>query len=177
MYVWVGCKLPEDFSAPLRGHCLELNQAIGLNTAPFSLPQHISLKISFDAGTDYDPIVHWLKAELSKEHSFYVNLHSPEQMGSILWLPVAENSHLAALHQKLDEELQRHFGIPQHPFDREFLFHSTLFMDEDTEKLSCMTAELSSLTFPQPLKIDTFLIGLSRDRKSDFQIVAEVNIP
>ena len=176
MFLWVGCKLPENFEKTLRAHCLALNEKIGLGTAPFSLPQHISLKISFDAGEQCRRITQWLETELKTESRFYVNLLPPEQMASILWLPVADNPRLTALHEKLDRELEHRFGIPQHPFDREFRFHSTLFMDEDTEKLSQMAALLSPLTFPDPLPIDTFLIGLSADGKTDFQILREVNI-
>ena len=176
MYLWVGCKLPENFEKTLRAHCLALNEKIGLDTAPFSLPQHISLKISFDAGAQCRRITQWLETELKRESRFYVNLLPPEQMASILWLPVADTPRLTALHEKLDRELEHRFGIPQHPFDREFRFHSTLFMDEDTEKLSQMAALLSPLTFPDPLPIDTFLIGLSTDGKTDFQILREVNI-
>lgn len=176
MYLWIGCKLPENFEKELRAHCLELNEKIGLDTTPFALPQHISLKISFDAGEQCQQIIQWLETELSTESTFYVNLHSPEQMKHILWLPVADNSQLTTLHEKLDRELERRFGIPQHPFDREFLFHSTLFMDEDTNKLSQMATLLAPMTFPEPLLIDTFLIGLSADGKSNFRIVREVNI-
>ena len=50
MYIWIGCKLPEDFDAELRQCCLEANADIGADTVAFSLPQHISLKISVDAG-------------------------------------------------------------------------------------------------------------------------------
>lgn len=176
MYLWIGCKLPEAFEKKLRAHCLELNEKIGLDTTPFALPQHISLKISFDAGEQCQQIMQWLEAELKAEKRFYVNLLPPEQMGTILWLPVTETPRLNTLHEKLDRELERRFGIPQHPFDREFLFHSTLFMDEDTHKLSQMTTLLAPMTFPEPLLIDTFLIGLSADGKTDFQILREVNI-
>lgn len=176
MYLWIGCKLPEDFEKELRAYCRELNEKIGLDTTPFALPQHISLKISFDAGEQCQQIISWLETELKAEKGFYVNLLSPEQKGNILWLPVAENPRLTALHEKLDRELERRFGIPQHAFDREFRFHSTLFMDEDRQKISQMAALLAPMVFPDSLPVDTFLIGLSADGKTDLQIVREVNI-
>ena len=48
MYIWIGCKLPEEFEQEIRSICLAKNQEIGLDPVAFSLPQHISLKISFE---------------------------------------------------------------------------------------------------------------------------------
>ena len=48
MYIWIGCRLPQQFEEEIRAACLENNQAIGLDPVAFSLPQHISLKISFE---------------------------------------------------------------------------------------------------------------------------------
>lgn len=174
MYLWVGCKLPETFEGAIREYCLAQNETIGLNTAPFELPQHISLKISFDAGTQYPQVIEWIEHALKARNQFYVNLLSPEQMGNILWLPVAENPILHQLHQLLDEELEQRFQIAQHPFDKDFLFHSTLFIDDDLRKISEMAAKVASLSFPDPLLIDTFLIGLSTDGKTDIRIAREI---
>ena len=176
MYLWVGCRLPEAFEQSIRSHCLALNETIGLNTVPFSLPQHISLKISFDAGEQYPQIIQWLETALISHSKFYVNLLPPEQTGNILWLPAAENPHLIQLHAMLDKELEDRFGITQHPFDKAFLFHSTLFMDENTQKLSQMASKLTSMTFPEPLQVDRFLIGISADGKTDIRIIRELNL-
>ena len=97
-------------------------------------------------------------------------------MGNILWLPVEDHPRLFALHEMLDRELEQRFGIPQHPFDREFLFHSTLFMEENDEKITQMASALRSLTFPHPLSVSTFLVGLSEDGKTNIQIVQEISI-
>lgn len=176
MYLWIGCRLPEAFEQSIRSHCLALNETIGLSTTPFSLPQHISLKISFDAGEQYPQIIQWLESALVSHNKFYVNLLSPERMGTILWLPVAENPHLTQLHAMLDKELEDRFGITQHPLDKTFLFHSTLFMDENTQKLSLMSAKLASMTFPDPLQIDRFLIGISADGKTDIRIIQQLHL-
>lgn len=175
MYIWIGCALPKAFESDIRNRCLALNRDIGLNTDPFLLPQHISLKISFDAGEMLDQILDWLCGVLSKQSQFYVNLLPAEKMGSILWLPAADNPCLNQLHQMLDSELLERFGIPQHPFDKAFRFHSTLFMDSDEEKLSRMAALLKSLSFPQPLLVDTFLLGVSPDGTGgSYRVIKEI---
>jgi len=69
MYLWVGCKLPEEFEQEIRTHCLALNQKIGLDTAAFLLPQHISLKISFHTDCP-DALLDDLSAFLSHQQTF-----------------------------------------------------------------------------------------------------------
>lgn len=176
MYLWIGCKLPSDFERDLRCHCLRLNETIGLNTQPFSLPQHISLKISFDAGDQYEQILDWLTTVLEKEKPFSVQLLPPKRMKNILWLPVKNHPRLFALHDMLDRELLQRFGISQHPYDKEFKFHSTLFMEDSEKEIIRMESALTGLVLPDTLKIDTFLLGVSLDGKTDIQIAREIGI-
>ncbi len=160
MYVWIGCKLPEEFEREIRTLCLKRNQNIGLSTVAFSLPQHISLKISFETEC-HEKVLDVLAAYLSCQAPFAVRVQKPERMGNILWLPVAENPQLQRLHMELDARLESNFGVPQHPFDKAFMFHSTLFVDEDTAKLSVMEKLLTANFADQELTVDTFLLGLS----------------
>ena len=162
MYIWIGCQLPADFEQELRSHCLAANQSIGLDPVAFSLPQHISLKISFHAA-DHQAVLEELTAFLSAQQPFSVRLCHAEQMGNILWLPTGENDTLRQLHEQLDGFLERRFGIPQHEFDKVFLFHSTLFIDERTDKVAAMRDALSGFPLPRELEVNTFLLGLSSD--------------
>ena len=176
MYIWIGCKLPEDFAQALRTFCLRENAAIGLDTTAFSLPQHISLKISFDA-PEYEQVLDELSAFLSAERSFSVRLLPPQRQGQILWLPAEEDPVLRQLHDRLDGFLERRFGIPQHEFDKAFLFHSTLFIDSRGEKLHRMHRVLSPFPLPRELQIDTFLLGISPDGTAgSFRVVRSVEI-
>jgi len=174
MYIWVGCKLPEDFERRIRSLCLEQNKSLGLNTAAFSLPQHVSLKISFQSER-YKEILDYLEAFLSGQSPFSLHIRSAEQADNILWLPVEENQQLQQLHEQLDAQLEQDFGITQHEFDKCFLFHSTLFIDDDTEKLSQMCRRLEKLPIEQDLQVDTFLLGLSENNKpGEYRIVRQI---
>ena len=176
MYIWIGCRLPADFETELRSRCLAANRHIGLNTVAFSLPQHISLKISFDA-PDHERILRELADFLSARPAFTVRLNPAEQAGNILWLPAAENSTLRQLHDELDHFLEHRFGIPQHEFDKAFRFHSTLFIDENTEKLARMEDALAAFPLPRDLNIDTFLLGLSPDgTPGSYRVVQTVKV-
>lgn len=174
MYIWIGCRLPVEFERTIRSRCLELNRDIGLGTVAFSLPQHISLKISFDAGAQTPEILDAVEAILRKEKQFYVNPHAIETAGSILWITFQENDTLRKLHHLLDRTLEQDFGVPQHPFDKDFLFHSTLFLGEP-ERLARMQAGLSGFALPPELAVDTFLLGLSETGEAgSFRVVRQI---
>ncbi len=176
MYIWAGCKLPADFEADIRSRCLELNQMVGLDTVAFLLPQHVSLKISFQS-EKYDEILDYLEGFLSKQSPFSFRIQNPEQAGSILWMPVEENLRLRQLHEQLDAQLEQHFGVPQHQFDKYFLFHSTLFMDSDTDKIAQMRRMLEEYPIERELQVDTFLLGLSETGKpGTYRVVREIKV-
>ena len=176
MYIWIGCRLPEEFENALRARCVPLGQELGLDLAGFSLPQHISLKISFEAGERYGEILDYLERMLKKEKGFYVNLSGIERMGNILWLAFRENGTLRRLHNMLDVELNNCFGILQHLFDKAFAFHSTLFLGEG-EQLDIARLALADLQLPEVLPIDTFLLGVSETGTSgSYQVVRKIQV-
>ncbi len=174
MYIWIGCRLPECFEKSLRAKCLAENEKIGLDTTAFSLPQHISLKISFETDRG-EELLSWLRAYLSRQPAFCVCLQAAEQVPGVLWLGVAENRELDRLHRELDALLLERFGVPQHPFDKCFRFHSSLFLDADGEKLRCMQQALWDLPLPQWMSVDSFLLGISPDGRGDnYRVLAEI---
>lgn len=176
MYIWVGCKLPECFEGEIRSRCLELNQAIGLDTVAFSLPQHVSLKISFQSER-YEEIIAYLTGFLSVQKPFSLRIRQAEQEGNILWMPVAEIEVLRQLHTQLDTLLERRFGIGQHEFDKCFLFHSTLFMDADAGKIASMQKALAQYPVEREMPVDTFLLGLSETGKAGaYRVVRQIRV-
>lgn len=176
MFVWIGCKLPENFEQELRSLCLSQNERLGLDTVAFSLPQHISLKISFETEQP-EAVLEALAAWLGEQKPFSVRVQNPEQAGKILWLPVAENPNLKRLHEGLDRCLEEKYGVAQHPFDKAFLFHSTLFMDEDVDKLAAMRRLLADYPMERELQVDTFLLGLSETGKAgSYRVVRQIKV-
>ena len=176
MYLWVGCKLPESFEQEIRIRCMNLNRQIGLDSVAFELPQHISLKISFQTDCPAEVLAD-LETYLAVQKPFSVDILTVEQFEHILWLTVAENETLILLHRELDTLLEQQFAIPQHAFDKCFQFHSTLFMDADTEKVAQMRAALAEYPFARKLPVDTFLLGLSETGKpGDYHIVRQIKV-
>lgn len=176
MYIWIGCKLPEEFEQEIRRHCLTLNRQIGLDTVAFLLPQHVSLKISFKTDR-VEEILGDLTQFAAEQSPFTVRIKGIEQAGNILWMPVTENDRLRQLHDALDARLEHRFGIPQHEFDKCFLFHSTLFMDDGKEKLVRMQAALEDYPIARELVVDTFLLGHSATGKpGTYRVVREIKV-
>lgn len=174
MYIWIGCKLPEEFEQEIRSACLP--PADGLDTSGFSLPQHISLKISFQAGAELEEILAYLETLLGREEPFYVNPKPVERQGSILWIPFREHTQLRRLHNRLDQELKARFGIPQHLFDKAFAFHSTLMLGPEAA-LDRVALALADYPLPQQLRVDTFLLGISETGRSGaYRVVREIKL-
>ena len=176
MYVWIGCKLPESFEREIRTLCLKENDNLQLDTAAFELPQHISLKISFETA-EHEAVLEDLTAFLSAQHPFAVSIENPSRSGNILWMSVEENDTLHQLHKALDTLLQDRFCIPQHAFDKAFLFHSTLFIDDNTENLEAMLDFLRPYPIARELTVDTFLLGLSETGAAgSYRVVRQIQV-
>ncbi len=176
MYVWIGCELPKEFELDLRDVCLEASDGLALDFTCFTLPQHISLKISFDAGQDYGPVLDFAEELLRKEKPFYVNPKETEQAGNILWLAFRESGTLRRLHNLLDRDLKRRFGVPQHLFDKAFAFHSTLAMGP-VQEITVYKARLNGLELPERLEIRAFLLGVSESgRAGTYQVARRIEL-
>lgn len=176
MYIWIGCQLPEEFETEIRSYCLEQNAQINLDAVAFVLPQHISLKISFQTDRTGE-VLEDLAQFLSAQSPLTVQIAGAEQAGNILWMPIAENDSLRWLHQQLDTRLEQRFQVPQHEFDRCFLFHSTLFIDPDEEKLAKMAERLAAYPVARELQVDTFLLGLSETGKpGTYRVVRQIRL-
>ena len=176
MYIWIGCELPKEFELDIRDACLEASEGLNLDFSGFTLPQHISLKISFQAGEEYTPVLDFIEKLLRKEKQFYVNPKAPEQAGSLLWLAFRENGTLRRLHNILDQELKGQYGVPQHLFDKAFAFHSTLAVGEPGE-IQGLHQRLGDLKLPESLEIRAFLLGISETGKSGtYRVVRRIEI-
>lgn len=165
MYIWCGCLLPEEFEKELRSVCTPLARELPLDTVPFSLPQHISIKISFPYDGETQVLLDCLTELLKHQPPFTVCPGAIERQGNILWIPFGENSHLRYLHNLLDCELNKVFDVPQHIFDKAFQFHSTLFFGPE-EALEQARLALRSFAMPQALTVSTIVLGVSKTGKA-----------
>ena len=163
MFVWVGCDINPKFSE-FREKVKELNADIHASKSALSFPQHVSLKITFEM--EEEIAKHCIKdiIELLKgAKPFVAKTQAIELKDGIIWIRVEENEHFKALHDELDQ-IAISYAVKQHEFDKNFIFHSTVIMDEDNAKLSALFEKIKDIPYPEELKINTFIVGHSYDR-------------
>lgn len=163
MYIWVGCDINPKF-IEYREKVKEINAELNLSENAFNFPQHISLKITFEM--DDEIAKHCIKdiIELLKSAKpFTAKIEDIElRDDGIIWLRVQENEEFITLHKELDE-IAISYAVKPHAFDKQYVFHSTVIMDEDKDKLAAMYERIKDIPYPQELKINTFLVGHSDD--------------
>ncbi len=132
MYIWTGLVFDKKSEDNIRNICKEINEDYGLSELSFTLPQHVSLKTSFDI-EDYTRVIEYIKKILSKQKSINLKICSITKINNaVIWLDLEENYELRKIHELLNSKLKEKFGIPLNGFDGEnFHFHSTLFQDKN----------------------------------------------
>lgn len=158
MHLWTAVDLTGQLEA-IRKAALTENQTIGLSEAAFTLPAHVSLKISFQVPDEAGIAVQQEAAEIFRHTpSFNIRVKGLQQENGILWIAMEENAALRLLHEKM-VALAAKNGAPAHPFDGDFRYHSTLFLSPEEEKLDQMEKALLGIPLPAALRAEAFLIG------------------
>ena len=163
MYIWVGCDVSPKF-VEYREKVKECNAEIGASETAFNFPQHVSLKITFEMEDEIAK--HCIKDMidfLKGAKPFTAKTQNMEMRDGIIWIRIEENEQFKLLHDELDQ-IAISYAVKQHAFDKEFIFHSTVIMDGDMEKLERLFERIKDIPYPEELKINTFLVGHSGDK-------------
>lgn len=174
MFLWVALKLNETFADNIRSKAKNINLKYKLDEKALELPAHISLKISFDILDNDKQLLISKMIELIKTYlPLTVSTSKIERNGSIIWFTFKENKTLVEIHNKLDL-LLLNYGISKHEFDDDFIFHSTLFIDENEEIVKEMFENLKEFDISDDIKIDSIIMGKSDDGINFHPILDEV---
>ena len=166
MYIWIG--LEKDDENYIRGICKEENKCFNINEQAFTLPQHISLKTSFNVN-EYVEVIQYLKEELKDINAIQLEVCKLTIInGKVIWLDIKENTFLRELHNKINLLLKEKFNIGLSGFDGEnFKFHSTLFQEteynENINKIGSILKEKMKTPFLVNIKELSF--GISEEGK------------
>ena len=159
--LWAGIGVDEQFQA-VHARVAALEEELGIANANPQMPFHISLKMSFPIETDrMDEVVRCLEDYYRTLPSFPIPVKGVEYHETIAWIRMAENETLNRIHDELDKMLFERFGVELHEFDRDFIFHTTLFMDDDTEKVRKGYEAMLGEAIPAVLQPEFFMIGAS----------------
>lgn len=93
--------MPKEYETKVRDICNIHNQNIDLDNVAFYLPQHISLKISFEC-KEYLKAIKILEDILSETEPITVEVVGINKIPSIIWLDIGENEKLKSIHENID---------------------------------------------------------------------------
>ena len=165
MYVWTGLIFDKNSENNIRNICREINSNYGLSELSFSLPQHVSLKTSFDT-ENYIEVIKNIKEILNNQNKINIEICGITKVdNSVIWLDVVENAELRKIHNLLNNMLEKKFNIPPKGFDGEhFHFHSTLFQDKNIcEEHEILVSKLNErFHFPFEIKTNEIGFGISK---------------
>ena len=161
MFVWVGINVEEQ----LRETRMAVDgvfEKIDISNVTCQLPLHISLKISFEIENEiFDSVLNDITAIYEAQKPFEIDVKGIEKHENIMWIRMYSNNEIEALATALNMMLKEKYGIPLHEYDLDFIFHTTLFMDDDKEKINTARQLLGDLNLPEALVANTFVIGTS----------------
>lgn len=165
MYIGIGLILNKNDQDKIRKICKEVNYNYNVNEQAFTLPQHISLKTSFDVD-NYKEVVDYMKSILKDNFlSIDITITGISKLNNgVIWFDIKEHKELRKFHNMLNEKLLEKYGIPLIKFDgNNFQFHSTIFKDINIDdRLNDMVEILKSkFKFPVVLKVNEINFGIS----------------
>lgn len=166
MFVWVGINV-EDQLKEVRMAVDSVFEKIDISNVTCQLPLHISLKISFEIENElFESVLTDISDIYNAQKTFEIKIKGIEKHENIEWIRMYSNEQLEALATSLNMMLKDKYGIPLHEYDLDFIFHTTLFMDDDADKINAANELLGNVYLPQTLMADTFVIGTSETGKN-----------
>ena len=164
MYVWTALYI-EDELEEVRDRAIGIGEDMGVKCPLTILPLHISLKISFQIeDSRLDECVSVLCNYFSSLGPFSVEVEGYEHSQGVVWIRMKENARLAEIHAHLDNLMMSQFGAEPHEFDLSFIYHATVFFDEDS-KLKPAFEAMKTVPLPGKIHARDFLVGTSETGK------------
>ncbi len=161
MYIWVGINVDEQLS-DIKSAAYRAEKEIGFENSNFTLPFHISLKISFPVGDDiYAEVIASIEEFYKSLEPISVNVRGIENEGVIVWIRMCESEELNRIHDCLNNMLKEKFGVGLHEYDTDYKFHTTLFMENDKNKIDRAYDTVKGVELPSRLLLNKFVIGTS----------------
>ena len=161
MYIWVGINV-EDQLGEVRRAVDGVFEKIEISNVTCQLPLHISLKISFEIENSlFGDVLDDISRVYGACEPFEIKVKEIEKHENIEWIRMYSNEKVEALATELNMMLREKYGIPLHEYDLDFVFHTTLFIDDDPEKINSAHSLLGNVHLPDTLVANTFVIGNS----------------
>ncbi len=161
MYIWLGIDVDDQLGA-IKTAAQRAEEQVGFSHSNFTLPMHISLKISFPVDTAVAPaVIAAVTAYFKTLTPFTLIPRGIENEETIAWVRYRESPLLCRIHDCLNAMLSVQFGIGMHPYDGDYKFHTTLFMEEDVGKITAAYNMVKDCPLPPTVQVKRLLIGTS----------------
>jgi len=172
MNLWCAIDI-DDQLVEIRKATERLTDELVIENLALSLPLHVSLRISFDIPDERkDEVLAAIKDYLSNVRSFEFETLCLELSSNIVWIRMKDNPMLSSIHDGLCQMLIDRFGVPLMPFDRCFIFHSTLAFTDNNEKASKLFQRMKDIRIPDSFMAKSFVIGISATgNPGEFRVV------
>lgn len=162
MYIWLGINVDGQLGG-IKEKAKEIDKELAFTNSCFTLPLHISLKMSFAVdGAKFPEIAADIENYYSSVEPFEIDVRGIENEQVIVWIRMHECERLNEIHDALNDLLLKKYGIGLHEYDTDYKFHTTLFMDSDGEKINAAFERVKDTPIPKRLVADRFVIGTSQ---------------
>lgn len=166
MFIWVAIDVDKQLLNQ-KEEVKKIEKEIGFEESNISLlPLHISLKISSNVS---EQIVDKVKKDIdtlfSSTNPFEIDIEGIELHDNIVWIRMIPNEHLTKLHDDLCSIFSEKYNLELQEFDNNFIYHSTLFLDSNRDKINKAYNLIQDLELPSKLVASKFIIGSSQEGK------------
>jgi 2'-5' RNA ligase len=173
MYIWIAIDVNEQVRE-LREFAENYVNKHGLTSPALTLPFHISLKISFQIPNDKrQEIICDIRDFCRTLKPFTIPVGGLEKNDTIIWLTMQECDDLNLIHDDLDELLLKKYGVVQHTFDKSFIFHTSVLIMNNEERLCNAYEAINGTPIPNELKAEKIIIGSSMNGQAGTYTVNE----
>lgn len=161
MYIWVGINVHEYFSE-IRERAKKVERELNYELSCFTLPSHISIKMSFPIKEElFESVVDTVCEYFETLKPFDITVKEVENAGNIVWIRYFDNQTLSLIKEEMNALLKERFDIELHEYDYDFIFHTTLFMDNNEEKNAMAFEAVKNVALPKAVRINRFIVGFS----------------
>ena len=177
MYIWVGVEV-ESQIVEIKKSAFEIEKKIGFGNSNFTLPMHISLKISFPVDDSVaNDVIYDIEQLYRLVTPFEIGVDRIECYENISWIRYKQNDKIDEIHDRLNAMLFEKYGVGLHEYDCDYKFHTTLFMENNEEKIRSAYEMIKNVYLPQKISVNKLLIGVSESGKlGSYRVFREVNI-
>jgi len=177
MYIWTAIDVSDQLT-DLKSKVIDIENKIDFIESDLSLPLHVSLIISKEIrDSDLNNIIDDITSIFKNVVPFKIDTFRFELHETISWLKMKENDNLQNLHLTIANLFKDKYNIPYHDFDKNFIYHTTLFLDSDISKVKDAFMMIKDFEFPSTLKVNKFIIGVSSNGDiGTYKVIKEINI-